>query len=448
MPTDEDLLLSGDPEDFGLFYDRYVDMLLGYFARRVHDPEVAADLTAETFAAALAARRRFRRTSTPAVAWLFGIAQHKLTDYRRRGAAEDRMRRRLGIERVPVGDDDREMIAMLGRDAAWQLIDELPPEQRDAVRAHVLDDRPYPEIAAAAGTSEAVVRKRVSRGLSALRAAAGAMSDFVTALREELVQAAEREQARRLPHWHRPAPRLVLAGVAAVAMALIVLLAAGALTTRAPDDERQAAPREQETRELFGGTLQPDVRYRTRAFVPALTFEVSGRDWQAGDTTQSDVLILDHGEGFFDPGVERRPPGGLWFTRVLEVYEPTVRSLPESLAAAPTDLHAWMQAHPDLRAGASRPVTVAGVRGERFDVEVRFRRPSHGDPRCRERFQVTCTALSPRLSFQDHTLLRVTVLRTEPEPLVIMLEHFTRAGLRDLEEAAAPVLDSLRITPR
>jgi len=169
MRTDEDLLLSGDPEDFGLFYDRYVDMLLGYFARRVHDPEVAADLTAETFAAALASRRRFRRGPTPAVAWLFGIGQHKLGDYRRRGAAEDRMRRRLGIERVPVGEDDREMIAMLGRDAAWQLIDELPPEQREAVRAHVLDDRPYPEIAEASDTSEAVVRKRVSRGLGALR---------------------------------------------------------------------------------------------------------------------------------------------------------------------------------------------------------------------------------------------------------------------------------------
>lgn len=174
MPSDEDLLLSGDPEDFGRFYDRYVDMLLGYFARRVTDPEVAADLTAETFAAALVARRRFRRAATPAVAWLFGIAQHKLADYRRRGAAEDRMRRRLGMERLPVADDDAEMIALLGRDAAWQLIDELPPDQREAVRAHVLDDRAYGEIALAADTSEAVVRKRVSRGLGALRQRMGA----------------------------------------------------------------------------------------------------------------------------------------------------------------------------------------------------------------------------------------------------------------------------------
>ncbi len=169
MPSDEDLLLSGDPEDFGLFYDRYVDMLLGYFARRVHDPEIAADLTAETFAAALVARRRFRRASTPAVAWLFGIAQHKLGDVRRRGAAEERMRHRLGMERLPVGEEDRGMIAMLGRDAAWALIDELPADQREAVRAHVLDDRAYGEIALATNTSEAVVRKRVSRGLGALR---------------------------------------------------------------------------------------------------------------------------------------------------------------------------------------------------------------------------------------------------------------------------------------
>jgi RNA polymerase sigma factor (sigma-70 family) len=174
LATDEDLLLSGDPEDFGRFYDRYVDMLLGYFARRVHDPEVAADLTAETFAAALVARRRFRRASTPAVAWLFGIAQHKLADYHRRGAAEDRMRRRLGMERVPVGAEDAEMITLLGSDAAWQLIDELPPDQREAVRAHVLDDRAYGEIALASKTSEAVVRKRVSRGLGALREKIGA----------------------------------------------------------------------------------------------------------------------------------------------------------------------------------------------------------------------------------------------------------------------------------
>jgi RNA polymerase sigma-70 factor (ECF subfamily) len=48
-------------------------------------------------------------------------------------------------------------------------VDELPPEQRDAIRAHVLEDQDYGEIARQAAISEAAVRKRVSRGLGALR---------------------------------------------------------------------------------------------------------------------------------------------------------------------------------------------------------------------------------------------------------------------------------------
>src|SRR4051812_49926548 len=100
--TDEALLLSGDLEDFGLFYDRYVKSLLAFFQRRVRDPEVAADLTAETFAAAMVSRASFKGGASTAAAWFFGIAQHKLADYRRRGSAEARMRARLGMEPLAV----------------------------------------------------------------------------------------------------------------------------------------------------------------------------------------------------------------------------------------------------------------------------------------------------------------------------------------------------------
>jgi RNA polymerase sigma-70 factor (ECF subfamily) len=152
-----------------------VDVLLGWFARRVHDPEVAADLTAETFAGALAARHRFRRGEVPAAGWLFGIAQHKLADFYRRGSADDRMCRRLGLA-LPrmLDEEDRAMIELLAQDSALALVESLPDDQRDAVRAHVFDDMPYGEIAAAAHTTEATVRKRVSRGLSHLRRKMGA----------------------------------------------------------------------------------------------------------------------------------------------------------------------------------------------------------------------------------------------------------------------------------
>jgi RNA polymerase sigma-70 factor (ECF subfamily) len=84
------------------------------------------------------------------------------------------MRRRIGMQRIDVSVEDVELITLLGRDAAFTLIDELPPDQRDAVREHVLDDRPYGDIALDRQTSEAVIRKRVSRGLGALRSRMGA----------------------------------------------------------------------------------------------------------------------------------------------------------------------------------------------------------------------------------------------------------------------------------
>jgi RNA polymerase sigma-70 factor (ECF subfamily) len=58
--SDGALLFSGDLEGFGLFYDRYVRPMLAYFQRRVADPEVAADPTGETFAAANISRSRSR----------------------------------------------------------------------------------------------------------------------------------------------------------------------------------------------------------------------------------------------------------------------------------------------------------------------------------------------------------------------------------------------------
>lgn len=78
--SDEALLLATprDVEAFALFYRRHERAVLAYFQRRTHDPETAADLTAETFAAALLAAPRFSPTPAPAAAWLFGIARNKL----------------------------------------------------------------------------------------------------------------------------------------------------------------------------------------------------------------------------------------------------------------------------------------------------------------------------------------------------------------------------------
>src|SRR4051794_41616131 len=167
---DEALLTGQDPAGFEEFYVRHVDGVLGFFARRTRDPELTADLTAETFAAALASRARYRPAAGAASGWLFGIATKKLADAQRRGYAERRACRRLGLERIDLTDADIVHIEALGEQpTASALVELLGADQREAVRAHVVEDRSYAEIASAARVSEAVVRKRVSRGLASIR---------------------------------------------------------------------------------------------------------------------------------------------------------------------------------------------------------------------------------------------------------------------------------------
>ena len=167
--SDEELLADGGSHAFALFYRRYSRDVLTYFVRRVGDPEAAADLTSETFAAAVASQSRFRPDRGPAAAWLFGIAGHKLADYRRRGRLEDRARRELGMVRREVTREDAVFIEALGRDVVAEMLHDLPPEQRYAVEAHIVADASYEDLARSEGVTTSAIRHRVSRGLRTLR---------------------------------------------------------------------------------------------------------------------------------------------------------------------------------------------------------------------------------------------------------------------------------------
>lgn len=175
--SDEDLLAATprDPDAFAELYRRHSAPLAGYFLRRTRNPEVAADLVAETFAAALHRARRFDPAKGTAVMWIYGIAGRELATLHERGAVADRARRRMRIPRIELDDEALERIVEVAGSAATgarlnALMEELPRDQRDAVRAHVVDEHEYAEMALAGAVPETVVRKRVSRGLAGLRA--------------------------------------------------------------------------------------------------------------------------------------------------------------------------------------------------------------------------------------------------------------------------------------
>jgi RNA polymerase sigma factor (sigma-70 family) len=162
---------GSEVEAFAVFYRRHVDWVLRVSARRTGSAEHAADLTAEVFAAALLAAGRFRPERAEANKWLFGILLHKLAGFERRGAVERRGRRRLRLREPVLSVEEFDHFA--GSDAVAPtivgLLERLPASQRDAVRARVINERSYFEVASELNISEANARKRVSRGLTTLR---------------------------------------------------------------------------------------------------------------------------------------------------------------------------------------------------------------------------------------------------------------------------------------
>ena len=173
--TDVELLLdtrAGDGESFEALYRRHHAVVLAFIARRVSEAELAADLMAETFAALLVlVRDRDRELPPVTVAWLLLTARHLLIDTYRRGRVEDTARRTLAMR--PLVLEDRDLARVLEIAAETDLIarlsDQLTPDQLEALRLRILDEREYSEIASRLRCSESVARKRVSRALRTLR---------------------------------------------------------------------------------------------------------------------------------------------------------------------------------------------------------------------------------------------------------------------------------------
>lgn len=173
--SDAELILESvdDAERFGALYDRHVDAVLAFHHRRTHCAQTAADLTAETFAAAFTSRGRYRDTGAPARAWLFTIARRQLSHYIRHEEVASRARRRLGVQLGRLPDAEVDHIEALAetssrRDDLERALASLPPAQAEAVRLRIALDLPYREVARQLGCSEGAARVRVSRALTRL----------------------------------------------------------------------------------------------------------------------------------------------------------------------------------------------------------------------------------------------------------------------------------------
>jgi hypothetical protein len=228
------------------------------------------------------------------------------------------------------------------------------------------------------------------------------------------------------------------AAAAAVLVGIVVIGAPGSIRNAPAPTPTPAAGQP-----LFGGSLEPGVRYRTRSFIPPLSFVVSDSDWLVQDATGTDHLRLDRRIRTDAPGSELDPRSFLTFSRITQVHDPKLRQ--RNPAGALRNLYGWMKRHPDLVVGPAEPVTVAGIRGQSFRVTVRFSKPARAAGACRP-LLIVCTSIAPDRYYPDGTRLRTIILPLADGPFVIDVQGRTQRDLDAVEVPAAAVIRSLRLT--
>ena len=173
MSPDELPRIAHDPATFEAFYREHFDAVLRFVVRRVADPHLAADLTAEVFLAAIDAAPAYRAGRGVPRAWLFGIARNLVSSELRRAARERRAHGQIQGRRLLEPDDItrlQEQIDAAARSRELYLaLAGLPEGERAVFELTALDGLTPAQAAAALGIRPVTARVRLHRARGALR---------------------------------------------------------------------------------------------------------------------------------------------------------------------------------------------------------------------------------------------------------------------------------------
>src|SRR5712691_1300267 len=144
----------GEPEAFGLIYDRHAATLLRFLGRRT-GAKVAEGLVGELFRIAFERRKTFDASRASALPWLYGIGSNLLLKHRRGEA-----RRLRASARMVAGREVAD-----GRASA----EALPEGERETLLLFAWEDLSYQSVAEALELPIGTVRSRLNRARAHLR---------------------------------------------------------------------------------------------------------------------------------------------------------------------------------------------------------------------------------------------------------------------------------------
>lgn len=166
-------LIGRDPDLLEVFYREHIATVKAYFSRRVDDPHLVADLTADTFLAAMTAAPSYRPDKGRPIAWLLGIARNQAADVVRRQArrlrAESRIQGRRLLDEDSAARIEERIAAERHTRALYAGLAQLPARDRALMELVAIDGMPVHEAAEQLGMKPGTARVRLHRSRTRLQ---------------------------------------------------------------------------------------------------------------------------------------------------------------------------------------------------------------------------------------------------------------------------------------
>jgi RNA polymerase sigma-70 factor (ECF subfamily) len=163
-------------------YAAYAPALFRFFLAAVGDRPTAEDLTGDVFKSTIEGLPRFRGPVETLGGWLFRIAHHDLSDYRRRQARRlvQPLDDLLEEAALAGGAMDPEELALdrVEGDRVLAALQQLTPDQREVMLLRMVANLTAPEVAGILHKSTDAVKALQHRGLASLARVLGVTNDM------------------------------------------------------------------------------------------------------------------------------------------------------------------------------------------------------------------------------------------------------------------------------
>jgi RNA polymerase sigma factor (sigma-70 family) len=166
--------IGHEPDAFEAFYRDHVDGVQRFVARRVDDPHLAADLTAEVFLAAIEGAHTYLPTRGPVIAWLYGVGRNTIAAEVRRRSRELHAVRRISGQRLldpaSLARIEERIDAERESRRLYRALSELSDDDRTLLELVALDGLSVADAARSLGVKPATARVRLHRSRARLTA--------------------------------------------------------------------------------------------------------------------------------------------------------------------------------------------------------------------------------------------------------------------------------------